>query len=65
MTTVLDGIIEGVREDLAARIAVTPEWDEDVPMQEKLPFFPGAQMQVVIPERIGDAPVRAAGRSRT
>jgi hypothetical protein len=49
-----------------ARIAITPEWDEDVPMTETLPFFPGAQMQVTIPERLGDAPVRprTAGASR-
>lgn len=44
-----------------ARIAVTPEWDEDVPLQENLPFFPGSQMQVIIPERIGDTPVKARG----
>ena len=42
-----------------ARIAISPEWDEDVPMTEGLPFFPGAQMQITIPERIGDATVRA------
>ena len=46
-----------------ARIAITPEWDEDEPMREGLPFFPGAQVQIVIPERIGDAApkTRAAG----
>jgi hypothetical protein len=38
-----------------ARIAITPEWDEDEPMREGLPYFPGAQVQIVIPERIGDA----------
>ncbi|WP_337172298.1 ATP-binding protein [Gemmatimonas aurantiaca] len=38
-----------------ARIAITPDWDEDIPLQESLPFFPGAQMQVIVPERIGDA----------
>jgi len=43
-----------------ARIAVIPEWDEDVPMTESMPFFPGTQMQITIPERIGDAPVRSA-----
>lgn len=51
-----------------ARLAITPDWDEDVPMTESLPYFPGAQMQIVIPERLGDAPVRsrtAAPRSRT
>ena len=46
-----------------ARIAITPDWDEDIPLQESLPFFPGAQMQVIVPERIGDAAeqVRPAG----
>ncbi|MBL0889204.1 MAG: ATP-binding protein [Gemmatimonadaceae bacterium] len=51
-----------------ARLAITPDWDEDVPMTESLPYFPGAQMQIVIPERLGDAPVRsrtATPRSRT
>jgi hypothetical protein len=48
-----------------ARLAITPDWDEDVPLTEGLPFFPGAQMQIVIPERVGDAPVRARStRSR-
>lgn len=51
-----------------ARLAIIPEWDEDVPMTEGLSPFPGAQMQITIPERIGDAPVRAKsaadGRSR-
>ncbi len=42
-----------------ARIAITPPWDEDVPMTETLPFFPGAQMQVTIPERLGDAAPRS------
>jgi hypothetical protein len=32
-----------------ARIAIVPSWDDDVPMSENLPFFPGAQLQVVIP----------------
>jgi anti-sigma regulatory factor (Ser/Thr protein kinase) len=35
-----------------ARIAIVPEWDDDVPLEEKLPPFPGAQIQVTIPERI-------------
>jgi anti-sigma regulatory factor (Ser/Thr protein kinase) len=35
-----------------ARIAIVPSWDEDVPLQEGLPPFPGAQIQVTIPERI-------------
>ena len=35
-----------------ARIAIVPGWDEDVPLAEKLPSFPGAQMQITIPERV-------------
>ncbi len=35
-----------------ARIAISPDWDEDDPMLESLPFFPGAQMQITIPERL-------------
>lgn len=44
-----------------ARIAIVPTWDEDVPLKENLPFFPGSQIQVTIPERIGDT---SSGRSR-
>ena len=54
-----------------ARIGIIPEWDEDVPMTEGLPHFPGAQMQIIIPERVGEAPARprssatsTRGRSR-
>jgi len=47
-----------------ARLAITPPWDEDVPMTEGLAAFPGAQMQIVIPERLeGDAPVRPRSAS--
>jgi len=47
-----------------ARLAITPPWDEDVPMTEGLAAFPGAQMQIVIPERLeGEAPVRQRGAS--
>jgi len=35
-----------------ARIAITPSWDEDVPLTERLANFPGAQVQITIPERI-------------
>lgn len=34
-----------------ARIAIVPNWDDDVPLAENLPLFPGAQVQVTIPER--------------
>lgn len=37
-----------------ARIAIVPSWDNNVPLEEKLPYFPGAQMQITIPERIPD-----------
>ena len=34
-----------------ARIAIVPTWDDDVALRENLPPFPGAQMQITIPER--------------
>jgi histidine kinase/DNA gyrase B/HSP90-like ATPase len=35
-----------------ARLASVPEWDADeVPMSEHLPFFPGAQVQVILAAR--------------
>jgi hypothetical protein len=37
-----------------ARIAIVPSWDDDVPLEERLPYFPGAQMQITIPERIAN-----------
>jgi anti-sigma regulatory factor (Ser/Thr protein kinase) len=35
-----------------ARIAIVPEWDDAVPLQEGMPHFPGAQVQITIPERV-------------
>jgi anti-sigma regulatory factor (Ser/Thr protein kinase) len=35
-----------------ARIAIVPNWDDDVPRAERLPSFPGSQVQVTIPERV-------------
>ena len=32
-----------------ARIAIVPSWDDDVPLRENLPFFPGSQVQITIP----------------
>jgi anti-sigma regulatory factor (Ser/Thr protein kinase) len=32
-----------------AKLSIVPPWDEDVPLGEHLPFFPGAQVQIVIP----------------
>jgi hypothetical protein len=37
-----------------ARIAIVPSWDQDVPMKENLAFFPGAQVQMTLPERLPD-----------
>lgn len=34
-----------------SRIAIVPSWDDDVPLDKQLPAFPGAQMQITIPER--------------
>jgi anti-sigma regulatory factor (Ser/Thr protein kinase) len=39
-----------------AKIAIVPSWDDDVPLLEKLAPFPGAQVQVTIPERVSGAP---------
>lgn len=50
-----------------ARIALTPPWDEDEPMRTALPAFPGAQVQIMIPERVvgdGAGPARPAPRER-
>ena len=42
-----------------ARIAIVPSWDDDVPLAEGLSPFPGAQVQVIIPEAVaGGAPDR-------
>jgi anti-sigma regulatory factor (Ser/Thr protein kinase) len=32
-----------------ARLAVVPAWDDDVPLAEHLPIFPGSQVQITIP----------------
>ncbi len=34
-----------------ARIAIVPPWDDDVPLQDSLPPFPGAQVLIIIPEQ--------------
>jgi anti-sigma regulatory factor (Ser/Thr protein kinase) len=39
-----------------ARIALVPAWDDDQPMREKLSEFPGAQMQITIPQRVAAPP---------
>ena len=37
-----------------SRLAIIPPWDADEPMKEGLAPFPGAQVQITIPERMGD-----------
>lgn len=34
-----------------ARLSIVPGWDDDTPLAEHLPFFPGAQVQITIPAR--------------
>jgi len=34
-----------------ARIAIVPSWDDDVPLKDGLPAFPGAQVLIIIPEQ--------------
>jgi len=36
----------------SARISIVPGWDDDVPLSEGLASFPGAQVQVIIPEAV-------------
>lgn len=33
----------------AARLSVVPDWDDDAPLAEHLPWFPGSQLQITIP----------------
>lgn len=39
-----------------AKIALIPDWDEDVPLEEDLAPFPGAQVQVTLAERVSGGP---------
>jgi anti-sigma regulatory factor (Ser/Thr protein kinase) len=34
-----------------ARIAIVPSWDDEVPLADGLPAFPGAQVLIIIPEQ--------------
>ena len=34
-----------------ARIAIVPQWDDDVPLKDGLAAFPGAQVLIIIPEQ--------------
>ena len=35
----------------SAKLAIVPSWDDEAPLQERLPAFPGAQVQITIPEQ--------------
>jgi hypothetical protein len=37
-----------------ARLAIVPPWDEDVPLTDRLPYFPGSQVQIIIPAQSGE-----------
>lgn len=39
-----------------ARLAVVPSWDDDAPLADHLPYFPGSQVQITIPAQEADAP---------
>lgn len=47
-----------------ARIGLIPSWDDDSPLVEKLAPFPGAQMQITIPEPAPAAPGAGAERAQ-
>jgi len=34
------------------RLAIVPKWDDDIPRRDNLSEFPGAQLQVIIPEAL-------------
>ncbi|HEU4474176.1 MAG TPA: hypothetical protein VFR72_05030, partial [Gemmatimonadales bacterium] len=38
-----------------ARLAIVPAWDDDLPLADHLPFFPGAQVQITIPAQEAEA----------
>ena len=37
-----------------ARIAIVPKWDDDVPLKDGLPAFPGSQVLLIIPEQVSE-----------
>jgi anti-sigma regulatory factor (Ser/Thr protein kinase) len=49
----------------SARIALVPEWDDDVALRENLAPFPGAQVQITIPAANPAAPPSPARGSAT
>lgn len=47
-----------------ARIMDVPSWDEGVPLEEGLPYLPGAQIGIVLPARVGAETETAAAAGR-
>lgn len=47
-----------------ARFTFVPPWDDDVPLAEGLPMFPGSQLQIVIPARTEAPPAGPAAGPR-
>jgi hypothetical protein len=48
-----------------ARIADVPEWDTSPPLEKDLPYFPGAQIEIILPAREpAPAPEPVAARAR-
>lgn len=39
-----------------SKIAIIPKWDDDIPRRDNLAPFPGAQLQITIPEQVGTTP---------
>jgi hypothetical protein len=42
-----------------ARIADVPEWDDAVPLEKDLPYFPGAQIEIILPSKEPAPPATA------
>jgi anti-sigma regulatory factor (Ser/Thr protein kinase) len=36
-----------------ARVTMVPPWDDDVPLADQLPFFPGTQLLMIVPAQSG------------
>ncbi len=47
-----------------ARIADVPDWDESLPLEQNLPFLPGAQIGIILPARVADEEVASPGAAR-
>jgi hypothetical protein len=47
-----------------ARIADVPEWDDSPPLEEALPFLPGAQIGIVLPAKVAEESATAKTTAR-